>query len=216
MKKIAALAVLVFLAAACGPARRPPAAPAPPPVSAPAPGAWGEEGIASWYGEPFHGRKTANGETYDMEKMTAAHKTLPFNTVVRVTNLRNGRSADVRINDRGPFVKGRIIDLSRAAARSVDMVGDGTAPVRLSAVAHGAAPPGRAMTFAVQVGAFSVKANAEGLRLALAAHFGSVYVVEAGGFHRLRVGPFAAEDEARRAEERLRAMGHEGFVVAED
>lgn len=90
-----------------------------------------EEGYASWYGAPFHGRRASNGELYDMHKFTAAHRTLPFNTVVRVTNLQNGRSAVVRINDRGPFVENRIIDLSFAAAREMDAIGPGVVPVRL-------------------------------------------------------------------------------------
>jgi rare lipoprotein A len=93
-----------------------------------------ESGIASWYGPGFHGRTTANGETYDMEAMTAAHRTLAFNTVVRVDNLDNGRSIQVRINDRGPFVDGRIIDLSRRAARELDMLGAGIAQVRVTVV----------------------------------------------------------------------------------
>ncbi|MXZ35637.1 MAG: septal ring lytic transglycosylase RlpA family protein, partial [Acidobacteria bacterium] len=79
-------------------------------------------GIASWYGDPFHGQRTSNGEVYDMQAMTAAHRTLPFQTVVRVHNLDNGKKTQVRINDRGPFVKGRIIDLSRAAAREIAKV----------------------------------------------------------------------------------------------
>ncbi len=91
----------------------------------------GEMGIASWYGGYFHGRTTANGETYDQDGMTAAHKALPFNTRVRVTNLENGKSVLVRINDRGPFVGERIIDLSREAARRIDMLGPGTAKVLL-------------------------------------------------------------------------------------
>ncbi|MDQ7045877.1 MAG: septal ring lytic transglycosylase RlpA family protein [Sulfurimonas sp.] len=89
------------------------------------------EGIASWYGPDFHAKLTANGETYNMYDMTAAHKTLPMNTMLKVTNRRNGLSAIVRINDRGPFVGTRIIDLSNAAARKIDMVGTGTASVRL-------------------------------------------------------------------------------------
>lgn len=93
-----------------------------------------ETGVASWYGKPYHGRKTASGERYDMREMTAAHRTLPFGAVVRVTNLENGRSVKVRITDRGPFVKGRIIDLSRAAAKKLDMIGSGTARVRISVV----------------------------------------------------------------------------------
>lgn len=91
-------------------------------------------GTASWYGPNFHGKKTSNGETYNMNAMTAAHKTLPMNTMVRVTNLNNNRQAVVRINDRGPFVAGRIIDLSKAAANQISMLGTGTAPVKLEIV----------------------------------------------------------------------------------
>ena len=94
-----------------------------------------EAGIASWYGHPYHGRRTSNGEVYDMNKMTAAHLRLPFNTWVRVTSLKNRRSVDVRITDRGPFIKGRIIDLSRAAAKQIHMIGPGTAKVRVKVIA---------------------------------------------------------------------------------
>lgn len=93
-----------------------------------------EEGYASWYGGKFQGRLTANGETFDTYKLTAAHRTLPFHTIVKVTNLKNGKSVEVRINDRGPFVRGRIIDLSKAAAEEIDMTGDGVARVRLEVV----------------------------------------------------------------------------------
>jgi rare lipoprotein A len=88
-------------------------------------------GRASWYGPNFHGKLTSNGERYNMWAMTAAHKTLPMNTIVKVTNLKNGKSTVVRINDRGPFVSNRIIDLSKAAASKIDMIGSGTAPVKL-------------------------------------------------------------------------------------
>jgi rare lipoprotein A len=88
-------------------------------------------GSASWYGGQFHGRKTANGERYDMNELTAAHKTLPFGTKVRVTNERNGRAVVVRINDRGPFVGKRVIDLSRGAAQAVGMISQGVARVKL-------------------------------------------------------------------------------------
>ena len=90
-----------------------------------------EEGTASWYGKKYHGRRTSSGERYDMHAMTAAHRDLPFGTVVRVTNLRNGKNVRVTINDRGPFVEGRIIDLSYAAAKKLDMVRDGVVPVRV-------------------------------------------------------------------------------------
>lgn len=89
------------------------------------------EGRASWYGGKFHGRRTANGERFDMDDLTAAHRTLPFGTKVRVTNARNGRSVVVRINDRGPFIGGRVIDLSRGAADAIGMVRTGVAPVRI-------------------------------------------------------------------------------------
>ena len=105
----------------------------PPPI--PAKEGWTQEGTASWYGRPYHGRRTSNGERYDMNRISAAHKRLPFDTWVRVTNLKNKKTVDVRINDRGPFVKGRIIDLSRAAAKKIDMIGPGTARVRIKVVA---------------------------------------------------------------------------------
>src|SRR5712692_10378619 len=100
-------------------------------AAAAVPQGYTEEGNASWYGEPFNGRRASNGEVYDMHKMTAAHRTLPFDTMVRVTNLNNGKSATVRITDRGPFVDNRIIDLSLAAAREIDLVGPGVVPVRV-------------------------------------------------------------------------------------
>src|SRR5271155_239602 len=90
-----------------------------------------EFGFASWYGYPFHGRVAADGSVYDMEQITAAHKTLPLGSWVRVTNLKNGKVVDVRITDRGPFIDGRVIDLSRAAARAIDVLDPGTAPVRV-------------------------------------------------------------------------------------
>ena len=95
-----------------------------------------QRGTASWYGIPFHGRQTASGETYDMNGMTCAHRTLPFGTVLLVTNTGNGRSATVRVTDRGPYVSGRIIDLSRGAASALDMLATGTAQVELKAVGN--------------------------------------------------------------------------------
>lgn len=91
-------------------------------------------GTASWYGPNFHGKKTSNGETYNMYALTAAHKTLPMNTMVKVTSLKNGKTTTVRINDRGPFVAGRVIDLSKAAATEIAMIADGTAPVKLEII----------------------------------------------------------------------------------
>jgi len=135
----------VILLAGCGGRSKVITLPAPTPARI----GGAEQGVASWYGHPYHGRRTSNGEVYDMDQLTAAHLSLPFDTWVRVTNLENGRSVDVRINDRGPFLKNRIIDLSRAAARSINMIGPGTAPVRVEVVgipgrpyqAAGGAPP---------------------------------------------------------------------------
>jgi rare lipoprotein A len=119
----------VGLLAACAEQR-----PAPlPPVATPAPErpVFTQTGMASWYGKTHQGKTTANGEAFDMNAMTAAHRTLPFGTVVRVTNLANNRTAKIRINDRGPYVKGRIIDLSAHAARALGMTDDGVAKVRI-------------------------------------------------------------------------------------
>lgn len=124
-----------------------------------------EEGLASWYGKDFHGRPTANGEKYNMYGMTAAHKLLPFNTKVRVTNLENGRETTVRINDRGPFIKDRIIDLTYTAAQELGIIGPGTARVRIQTI--GGVPTtakGNLVgDFFVQIGAFGNKENAENL-----------------------------------------------------
>ncbi len=118
-----------------------------------------EEGIASWYGPKFHGLRTSSGEIYNMYEMTAAHRLLPMNTKVRVTNLDNGRVIDLRINDRGPFSKDRIIDLSFAAAREIEMIGPGTASVRVEAI--GSVPKSQLTgNFYVQVGSFSSRENA--------------------------------------------------------
>ena len=136
--------VLAFIGSGCGRKKNRAQAPVSSrPVLPSTIGAY-EEGIASWYGDPYHGRRTANGEVYDQEKMTAAHPTLRFGVVVDVTNLSNGLRTRVRINDRGPFVKDRAIDLSRAAAREIAMLGPGTAPVRVVVVGLPGAGPAEA------------------------------------------------------------------------
>lgn len=178
-----------------------------------------EMGVASWYGHPYHGRAAASGEIYDMEQMTAAHRTLPFHTWVRVHDLDNGRTVDVRINDRGPFVDGRIIDLSRAAARSIEMLGPGTAKVRLEVVrTAGTSQPGR---FAVQVGAFRDKANAERLRADMQRRYGTARLMLRDGnppVWRVVVGDEASEDGAGALAGRVRAETHAraAFVVRLD
>jgi rare lipoprotein A len=174
-----------------------------------------EEGVASWYGPDFHGGRTATGETYDMNAMTGAHPTLPLPTWVRVTNLDNGRSVVVRLNDRGPFARGRIIDLSRAAAVELDMVRSGTARVEVRSLAADAPPaatPAVASAYYAQAGAFGSRANAEALaaRLREAGVAGIVVseaTVEGRPVFRVRAGPAASLSEFDALIERLRAAG---------
>src|SRR5215470_3057827 len=128
MRTVLATVLIALFLAGC--AHRQRAQSIPPPPGAVRLG-YSETGLASWYGNPYHGRRTAGGEIYDMEQLTAAHRTLPFNTWVRVFDLDNDRTVDVRINDRGPFVDGRVIDLSHAAAQAIQMIGPGIARVRL-------------------------------------------------------------------------------------
>jgi len=190
-----------------------------------------EEGTASWYGGEFHGRKTSNGEIYDMHTPTAAHKTLPMNVYVRVTNQANGRQAVVRINDRGPFIKGRIIDLSYTAARQLGVTGPGTAPVRIEALGYGElGPTGDVVAyrppasyaigpFCVQVGAFTVEQNARRLADELRIAYGDAAVVEGWvgttRYHRVRVGSYPTMDQAAAAAGEFEARGYRNcFVVA--
>jgi rare lipoprotein A len=170
-----------------------------------------EEGNASWYGVPFNGRRASNGEIYDMYKLTAAHRTLPFETMVKVTNLNNGKSTTVRITDRGPFVDNRVIDLSLAAAREIESVGPGVVPVRIEILTPGVDPT--AGFFTVQVGAFRERGNAERLRDRLSASYSPIFIqpndTPDGIFYRVRVGKISGEDEAHQYGEQLRTR--EGF-----
>jgi rare lipoprotein A len=207
-------ALLAFLAGGCGRKRpRISAAAAPLPVL----GAT-EEGNASWYGYPYHGRPTTSGEIYDMEKLTAAHRTLPFGTRVLVKNLSNNRRVEVRINDRGPFVEDRIIDLSRAAARAIQMLGSGTARVQLRVVGLPEAPSGG--FFAVQVGAFRSRENAERLRKLLAGEHGGAFLQghedPRGLLYRVLVGREKDISSAQGLAERLKKRDLAPFVVRID
>lgn len=200
----------------------------------PIPNARGFEqtGVASWYGKDFHGRKTSNGEIYDMYGMTAAHKTLPLGTFVRVRNLENGKSVDVRVNDRGPFARGRIIDLSYSAAKRIGMVGPGTA--RVNVVALGAPQPetgdgGKTQylpidyysgNFTFQVGAFAEKRNAQRLVAKLDQRYQNAHMTPyfdgRQTFYRVRVGRSSNLEEAEAYEARLISDGFGGaFIVAE-
>jgi rare lipoprotein A len=185
----------------------------------PAPAGYTEEGNASWYGAPFNGRRASNGEIYDMYKLTAAHRTLPFDTMVRVTNLNNGKSTVVRITDRGPFVENRIIDLSLAAAREIESVGPGVVPVRVEVVSQGIDPT--VGFFTVQVGAFRDPANAQRLRDRLLASYAPIFIQQYdapdGLYYRVRVGKVSGEDAARKFGEQLRDReGFTPFVVRLD
>ena len=210
----------LFLSAAAGCARRSARVSNP---AAPARVGTIETGVASWYGVPYHGRRAASGEIYDMDQFTAAHRNLPFETWVEVTNLSNGRSVGVRINDRGPFVRGRVIDLSQAAAREIRMLGSGTARVRLRVIEP---PPGtqspKASTplawYAVQAGAFADRNRAESLRVAMVEAFAEARVVQGGGtpplWHVL-VGRQMTIEQANELAVRVRQEGGQAAVVPE-
>jgi rare lipoprotein A len=178
-------------------------------------------GVASWYGDDFHGKPTASGEKYNMYAMTAAHRTLAFGTVILVTNLENNRQVKVTVNDRGPFVKGRIIDLSYAAFKKLERVEKGTARVRLEKL-------GRDLKYVryikvedkgdgdyvVQLGAFSEERNAARLKRALGWKYPGVYVTKAKvsgkTYYRVRVGKFKTRKKAYKL---AKALADEGYEI---
>jgi rare lipoprotein A len=193
-----------------------------------------ERGVASWYGKKFHGRLTSNREPYDMYAMTAAHKTLPLPTYVKVRNLRNDRTITVRVNDRGPFVHNRIIDLSYAAAMKLDMVRDGTSLVEVTAISFGepagdrpvrvvepagpAGEPGQQRApqhdhkIFVQVGAFGDRSNAERRRsVLLSGGIGETFIfadeTSSPPMYRVRIGPVADVDEYDALVVKLETLG---------
>jgi rare lipoprotein A len=182
-----------------------------------------EEGVASWYGDPYHGRRAANGEIYDMHAMTAAHPRYPFETWVRVRNETNKKTTEVRITDRGPFAKGRILDLSRAAASEIDMIRAGTAKVRVTVIeAPRSYTAGR--QFTVQVSSLFEKARAERLGELLRKEYGQVEVRyrkanPAGGHReawRVLVGREKSLEKARELQGRLQGRYPHAFVVGWD
>ena len=174
-----------------------------------------QTGQASWYGPGFHGQKTSNKEVYNMYDMTAAHKNLPFGTYVMVTNLNNGKSITVRINDRGPFVKGRIIDLSYAAAKMLDMIDSGTAPVRIE-ILEDRSPKLYDRKFSLQVGAFVIKSNADSLKQELDRKYSGVYIsrIKTGYqiYHRVRIKA-ASKAEAEKIARRLKQDGYPVLIL---
>lgn len=176
-----------------------------------------EEGVASWYGgnDGFEGKPTASGEIYDGNQMTAAHRTLPLGTVVDVQNLENGKTLRVRINDRGPFVKGRIVDLSRVAARELGVIGPGTANVRLTIVAPGIEAPPVSPTglWAVQVGSFADRGRAQRHAERARATGRNAFLEPYRGLSRVKVGPYDSRVEAQETLQQLQNDGFEGIVV---
>ncbi|HYP07803.1 MAG TPA: septal ring lytic transglycosylase RlpA family protein [Bryobacteraceae bacterium] len=178
-----------------------------------------ETGIASWYGHPYHGRRAANGEVYDMEKLTAAHRTYPFDTWVRVQNLSNDRTVDVRIQDRGPFIDGRIIDLSHAAAREIELIGPGVAKVKLTVIAPPKDFHKEPELFGIQVGSFRDQNRALTLRDEMKARFGTARVIERGAdppMFRVVAGEYESATEAELAAEPIRQSGGAALVVRID
>jgi rare lipoprotein A len=218
---------VVLCAAACSVRR------APPPLVG-----GQQEGTASWYGPGFHGRQTANGEIYDQYEMTAAHPSLPLGSRAMVTNLSNGHAVEVRVNDRGPFVGGRVIDLSYAAAHAIGMVGPGTAPVRIEVLEL--AQPRRTArrtprpvvpvaaqvpselpraTFVVQVASFTDPGTAEHLRRSIALRFPDAYVdpldTTDGRYHRVRIGPYPLRAVAVARAELVNRLGYPAIIMEE-
>jgi rare lipoprotein A len=187
-----------------------------------------QRGIASWYGNKFHGKKTSNGETYDMYAMTAAHKTLPIPCYVQVTNLKNGKQVVVRVNDRGPFHENRIIDLSYAAAKKLGITGNGTGLVEIRTVEPGqpAPPATRVATnntaktqtptakpvLYLQLGSFIERNNAESLRAQLVlnnVHAAAIQqsTVDRHNIYRVRIGPLTTVEEADRIASQISSLG---------
>ncbi len=175
-----------------------------------------ETGVASWYGPNFHGKLTANGETYDMDGMTAAHRTLPFDSEVVVENLDNGRTTRVRINDRGPFAKDRIIDLSRAAATEIDMVGPGTARVRLYLVKgdleNSRVTDLKVANYTIQLASFSNESQAQQKSAQIDGSRVERLTVNGALVFRVYYGTYQDTSVAQADLERLKSQGFDGFV----
>ena len=207
MKRLLGVTLALAFGAACA-GRRPPVAPGPPSTI--------EDGLASWYGIEEAGRVTASGEIMDPERRTAAHRSLPFGSLVRVTDLETGRAVEVIVNDRGPHVDGRIIDLSFAAARELGLVDRGVTPVRLQVL--GLEGPLAARRWRVQMGSFTDVQRAQELAVLLQAEGYSPVVIspfEDGGavYHRIWVGEFQERDGAESLARSLGRDGHHGFVL---
>jgi len=191
------------------------------PVSAPVPVAkpkdvYRETGVAAWYGQDMHGKKTASGEVFDRYGLSAAHRTLPLGTVIIVTNLDNFKSITVKINDRGPFIKSRFLDLSYGAANALGFVAQGTAQVRIETLDAVRDP----VQYTVQAAVFSEEENARLLKERLDTKFEMVSIVpfesNIARFYRVRVGAYASEERAEQVVGKLMLEGLEPIVVRKD
>lgn len=172
-----------------------------------------ESGIASWYGPNFNGRQTANGETFNMNEYTAAHRTLPFNSILRVLNKSNNKSVIVRINDRGPFAKNRIIDLSKKAAEEINMIGPGSVPVDLILLNNSELPIDlKTPHYTVQVGSYKRKSDAENLSNGITNARVVESIVNGEKYFRVYVGLFKNIDLAKEQKKSLLSEGINGFV----
>ncbi|MBI3301404.1 MAG: septal ring lytic transglycosylase RlpA family protein [Deltaproteobacteria bacterium] len=199
-----------------------PTAPLPMPVPAvvPPPSITGavQTGVASWYGPGFHGKRTSNGEVYNQYELTAAHPTLPLGSRVMVTNLNTRQSIEVRVNDRGPFVGDRVIDLSYAAARSIGVYDPGTAPVRIEVLS--AAAPTLAVSYAVQLGSYADADKAAALKVQVIGRYPDVYISPmATGllrYYQVRLGPFTQQREATTRAQEVARAGMQAIIVEED
>lgn len=193
------------------------------------------EGVSSWYGKEFDGRPTASGERFDMHGLSAAHRTLALGTRARITNLENGREVELVVNDRGPFIRGRILDCSYGAAKALGFAGAGLARVRIEVLEEGRERPRRSPpsgevlvapgattgtvldgTFTVQAGAFASETNATRFRDRLARAFGDAYVIKFRDFYRVRLGHLGTEEEAETLRRRVQKSGIESFVTRND
>jgi rare lipoprotein A len=181
-----------------------------------------QTGLASWYGDKEHGNLAASGERFSKYDYTAAHKSLPFGTIVRVTNLENGKDVVVNINDRGPFIRGRIIDLSYSSAKSIDLVRTGVAKVKVEVISS----PSRRNEnyfkpiYTVQVGSFSSKVNAMGLKDELSSSITRDVRIESidikgDMYYRVRVGMYSSKSKAESMKKKLRDYGYSGKVILE-
>jgi len=175
-----------------------------------------ETGVASWYGRDFQGRTTASGEIFDQNGISAAHRTLPLGTVINVTNLDNFKSIKVRINDRGPFVKGRVLELSFGAAKELGFASQGTARVKIESLE----PVKDPAVYTVQAAVFAEEENARTLKSRLQRKYETVYIIphesNVGKFYRVRVGAYPSEEKAERIAGKLTLDGLEPVVVRKD